>query len=161
MDYIEVTNKIETPKISADSVKIELANKDEDAITATKRQYEERVNLIQEKYDSVLEKVNKINEKINEDLKKVDQAIKNGQTYALDRLNAEIAELQEEADTMLSIARAWLDKQLLKATAWLNKQTQRVTDSINSLASKTLDATNEFIEKQIQKKAEAKLKALQ
>ena len=45
--------------------------------------------------------------------------------------------------------------------AWMNKQIQRVTDSINELALKTLDSTNEFIKKQAEKKAEAKIKALQ
>ena len=62
MEYIEVDNKIEVSNISADSVKIELANRDEDAISVINRQYEERLSKIHEKYDSVLEKVNKLNQ---------------------------------------------------------------------------------------------------
>ena len=88
-------------------------------------------------------------------------AISTGKTWMLDKLNSEIEDLQKDIEVQVSIARNYLDKQMKKVEAWMNKQIQRVTNSINDLALKTLESTNEFLKKQAEKKAEAKIKALQ
>ena len=152
---------IETPNISAGSVKIELATKDEDAITSVKRQYEERIQPIQQKYQEVMSRVDEKKKELESLNQQLQEAISTGKTWMLDKLNGEIADLQKDIEVQTSIARSYLDKQMKKIEAWMNKQNQRVTDSINDLALKTLDSTNEFLKKQAEKKAEAKIKALQ
>lgn len=158
---IDIPETIEVPKApTVEELPLPIPPTDEDAISAAKRQYEEKVRVIQDKYQEVMDKVDKLNKTLNEKVKEADNAIKNGQSWMTERINSEIEEIQSEIDVYKKNAEDWMNAQMKKAEDWMNAQIKRATDFVTNLSQNTLDASNEFLKKQVLKKTEAKLKAL-